>query len=229
MFEEVGGIGGYVEQSGNIGEGRAVQACSTLVGGDSGDIWILGGSLYVLADFLSAERNVVCMHPDPRILQKIRRELGQLLYDDDLVARRFRAECRSFGDDMRNLVKDALAVIAMGVLHHVANPRVVLSRWLQTGKPLVVLDTTSELAAKAAIEYSRQHRRVADGHLFCKDEAVRAGLNREENIHALLEESCVQDPDFFQYVLTCGWCRQAPCNSPSGVFAWMAKWRGVGA
>lgn len=219
--------GGYVEQSGNAGGDRVIQVCRDSSQNWPADILVWGASLYMLADLLSMECGVVCVHPSLDVLERMQTELGQLLWDDDLVRRRLRTVHRPLEDGVNDLVRDKniSTIVLLGVLHHAPQPSLLLSHLLRGNTALVVLDTTGELIDRAVPEDDLPTIAVPQaGISSCKDAVVRVGLNNEADIKALLGESCVQAPRIFEYPLVCGWCRGKEVCPHSGVYSWLAVW-----
>ena len=223
-------VGAYTREVGNVGEGLALQMCVGLSENTNHNptVLVLGGSPYFWADLLLAGRSVVFVYREQNTLRYVRRQLAQLLSDTKIVARQFRIVCRPLESDISDLAADASAVAVVGLLHHLAQPRVMLSQLLCTGKPLVLLDTTSELMEQTIAEDGRLYGHICDEHFVCRDAARKVGFNTKADILGLLKgKDCARWPQVVAYPLPCCWCHpDMPCGH-RGRLAWLAAWEGV--
>ena len=199
-------LGAYTREAGNIGEGLAFDLCVGLSGSEGSTVLVLGGSLYFWADLLLAGRMVVFVYRDKNTLKYVRRQLKQLLSDRQTVDNQFRTVLRPLESDMSDVAAAASVIAVVGVLHHLADPRAMLAQLLGTGKPLVVLDTTSEIMSAGIAREKRLHGLAHDEHMTCEKAAAAVGFNTKKDILELVEgKDAVRWPQAFEYQLTSGW------------------------
>ena len=199
-------LGAYVRETGNIGEGIAFDLCIGFSGGEHSTVLVLGGSLYFWADLLLAGRNVVFVYRERNTLQYVRRQLEQLLSNKKMVDSQFRTVLRPLESDMRDLIPQASVIAVVGLLHHMADPRAMLSQLLGAGKPLVVLDTTSEIMHEATAREKHLHGLAHSAHMTCQEAATNVGFDTKKDIVKLWEgERAIRWPQVFEYAVTQGW------------------------
>ena len=181
--------------------------------------------MYFAADCLQADRNVLFVHHNREVLRIARRQLRGLLSNDALVNKRFRRRCCSGQSDIRKLITEHASVVAvLGFLHHVSDPKAALASWRDTRRPLVIVDSTTELLQEMILRHARL-RKICDEHFVCRDEASRVGFNTQQDIERLLMEGQYQPPDSFEYVVSCD-CEEGQCPH-AGKLVWKAVWQGA--